>query len=211
MNPTDSSQKCTAQHQQQQQVTVVFQTQPPQFVPPLAHSAPLPVHFISPTSSATSCLSTQSHSCGGSFATTGANSDHSNPKRGRDDSDSHSESGNSFQAAAVAPPPVAQSHQQLHEQQQQQQQQQPAAAMKRTRANNYIAPKQVAKNSLLASMGSLAVPAAAAGFGGNNNDPAGRRVQFRRQLSGSKLESFIGNHDSMDVDKDESRPRSMSF
>jgi hypothetical protein len=111
------------------------------------------------------------------------------------------------------PNPVA------HAQQQQQQQQQPS---KRSRLATYTPPRNPTKNAnLLAAMGSLAAGAAtaAAAEQPKNSGAASSvggmvRVPFRRQLSGSRLEGFLGNHDSMDVDESggaESRPRSMSF
>jgi hypothetical protein len=91
-------------------------------------------------------------------------------------------------------------------------------AAKRSRLATYTPPRQVPKNTFLSAMGSLAV----AGAGANgppsaaaNGDGGGgaARVPVRRQLSGSKLEGFLGNHDCMEVDEstDATRPRSMSF
>lgn len=84
---------------------------------------------------------------------------------------------------------------------------QPSTVPKKSRGNAYIAPRQVDKKSLLSTMGSLAQGAAM-----NANAASGNlRIQFRRQLSGGKLDGFIGvDHDAMDVDND-ARPRSMSF
>jgi hypothetical protein len=96
-------------------------------------------------------------------------------------------------------------------------QQQPA---KRSRLATYTPPRNPTKNTnLLAAMGSLAAAAPAAAEPPKNSSGAATsfggmaRVPFRRQLSGSRLEGFLGNHDSMDVDESgaDSRPRSMSF
>jgi hypothetical protein len=92
-------------------------------------------------------------------------------------------------------------------------------AAKRSRLATYTPPRQVPKNTFLATMGSLAVAAASvppssAGIGAaTSNNGSVARVPIRRQLSGSKLEGFLGNHDSMEVDEsaDGTRPRSMSF
>lgn len=175
MDSTDVGQN----HHHQQHVAVSFPFAPP--APPQQQQAHM--NFVSPSSSATSTLSTFScHSHG----TT--KSDHS-VKRGRDqhESDSCVSDSDSF----YQPPP-----------------QQSSSPAKRTRQNAYIAPTQVDPKSLLSQMGSLA---AAPSSSTNNN--SNLRVQFRRQLSGSNLESFfLGNsHDSMDVDTNDTRPRRMSF
>ena len=79
---------------------------------------------------------------------------------------------------------------------------------KKTRCNTYIAPRTV-PNSFINSMGTLVAPVPAAPSGGSSN----LRVHMRRQLSGGKIESFLGDHDAMDVDttSESTRPRSMSF
>jgi hypothetical protein len=85
-------------------------------------------------------------------------------------------------------------------------QQQMLLSPKKVRDNNYIAPRQV-PNSLISSMGSLVGGSTSMGLQNNN-----LRVHMRRQLSGSQLDSFLGDHDAMDVERPaESRPRSMSF
>lgn len=74
---------------------------------------------------------------------------------------------------------------------------------KRNRLNAYHAPRIVPK-SFTSTMGSLAA-------GGGGHEKSGLRVHNRRQLSGSKLDEYLGDHDSMDVDTTEAKPRSMSF
>jgi hypothetical protein len=90
---------------------------------------------------------------------------------------------------------------------------------KKCRTNGYIAPRTVAK-SFNSEIGSLAVTQNQQlqlnqqpqqyQFGQGNLRP-----HLRRQLSGSKIEAYLsigGDHqDSMDVDGEGSRPRSMSF
>jgi hypothetical protein len=143
-----------------------------------------PLHFVSPNSAGASSSSFRSIpvcSEQGSFS-----------KRGRDDSDSVSAASSISSNVLIPAFPVA-----------------TQSATKRQRPVGYTVPRQVAKNTLLATMGSLATaPGGAPGIGNNNSN---MQVQFRRQLSGSKLDSFIGQHDSMDVDDTDSRPRSMSF
>jgi len=108
-------------------------------------------------------------------------SDHS--KRGRDDS----ESDGTYSCSTETTVPIALS--------------------KRTRDISYIAPRKI-PNTFTSAVGSLAV--SSMGSGGGTLD-RNRRVSFRRQLSGSKVESFLGgDHDAMDVET-ETRPRSMSF
>jgi len=104
-------------------------------------------------------------------------------KRGRED---HSES--SVDSTAAAPLPVQPTLQ----------------SPKKTRNNAYIAPRTV-PNSFISSMGTLVAPAAVPG--------SNLRVHMRRELSGGKIESFLGDHDAMDVDttSETTRPRSMSF
>lgn len=74
---------------------------------------------------------------------------------------------------------------------------------KRSRSNNYQPPRQVPP-SVTSAMGSLV-------GGSTQHNPLS--VQLRRQLSGSRLDQYIGNHDRMEVDAVTSlqRPRSMSF
>lgn len=94
------------------------------------------------------------------------------------------------------------------------------SSSKKSRPNNYIAPKVIAK-TFNSQVGSLALSGAVKQvtqqqfqqqqshiFPGNNNF----RFNLRRQLSGSKIEAFLSNgeQDSMDVD-DSTKPRSMSF
>lgn len=89
----------------------------------------------------------------------------------------------------------------------------PESLSKRSRSNNYQAPRTV-RPSILTAMGSL--------VGGSNpqtgtrgsigHDSLATAVPLRRQLSGGILEPFIGCHDNMDTEtNDTSRPRSMSF
>ena len=68
---------------------------------------------------------------------------------------------------------------------------------KRSRGNTYIAPHKIPP-SFTGAMGTLAP------------HPHGK---LRRQLSGSKLDGFLGSgdKDDMDVDMGDTRPRSMSF
>lgn len=92
--------------------------------------------------------------------------------------------------------------------------QQLESASKKTRHNGYIAPRQIPA-TFTSQVGSLAVGNSA--ISGNSTITAGgnndmRQVGFRRQLSSSKIECFLGgDHDAMDVDADTPRPRSMSF
>jgi hypothetical protein len=75
------------------------------------------------------------------------------------------------------------------------------SAQKKSRRNTYVAPRHVPA-TFTGQMGSLVVTK-------NINDP--RQVGFRRQLSSSKIEGFLGDHDAMEVDTETTRPRSMSF
>lgn len=83
---------------------------------------------------------------------------------------------------------------------------------KRSRPNNYEAPRTVPP-SILTAMGSLV--GGSISNGSTNNPGLGSQAQFvpfRRRLSGGALEQFIGGHDTMDTDNNEySRPRSMSL
>jgi hypothetical protein len=96
-----------------------------------------------------------------------------------------------------------------------------ASATKKQRPNGYIAPKQI-PDSFTSRVGSHVVASAnmrastgAMNAAGSNhpNDQVPKQVIFRRQLSSGKIECFLhgDNHDSMDVETAESRPRSMSF
>ena len=76
---------------------------------------------------------------------------------------------------------------------------------KKSRPNNYIAPR-VVPTTFTSTMGSLVKNGANTGMQKSNT-----RVQLRRQLSGGKLDAYLGSDDSMDVDNSDSRPRSMSF
>lgn len=77
---------------------------------------------------------------------------------------------------------------------------------KRSRSNGYEAPTTI-RPSVLTAMGSL--------VGGTQERSQGNAntfVPLRRQLSGGALDKYIGSHDSMETDANESsRPRSMSF
>jgi hypothetical protein len=93
---------------------------------------------------------------------------------------------------------------------------------KKSRSNNYQAPRSV-KPSVLTAMGTLAAVGATTttktGAGSFHTAPAvasgtffPASVPIRRRLSGGHIEEFIGGHDHMDiVDTSDSRPRSMSF
>lgn len=78
----------------------------------------------------------------------------------------------------------------------------PSPTSKKSRSNQYEAPK-VIKPSILTAMGSLV------GGGGI------RDVPLRRQLSGGAIDAFLGGHDNMLTDqasdRNESMPRRMSF
>lgn len=76
---------------------------------------------------------------------------------------------------------------------------------KRTRPNNYIAPR-VVPTTFTSAMGSLVKNGASTGSEKSNS-----RVQLRRQLSGGNLDAYLGSDDGMEVDIPEQRPRSMSF
>src|SRR3569623_1301819 len=122
---------------------------------PPSNSFP-PVLFVSPNSSGAS---------NNSFKSLRVCSEYGSSKRGRDDSDSIS-AASSISSHVPIPAPVIPAGQQT---------------FKRSRAVGYTAPRHVAKNTLLATMGSLAAAPCP-------QDPSGNtRVQFRRQLSGSKL------------------------
>jgi len=75
------------------------------------------------------------------------------------------------------------------------------ATPKKKRSNAYIAPRQV-PSTFTSQMGSLVV---------SKDSNSQQRVGFRRQLSSSKIEAFLGDHDAMDVEPESTRPRSMSF
>lgn len=78
----------------------------------------------------------------------------------------------------------------------------PSPTFKKSRSNQYAAPK-VVKPSILTAMGSLV------GGGGL------RDVPLRRQLSVGAIDGFLGGRDSMQTDEpsdqNESMPRRMSF
>jgi hypothetical protein len=103
---------------------------------------------------------------------------------------------------------------------------------KRTRWNSYIAPRQIDSSTYTSQVGSLVVVPNSNGIsnGGDGGGGLGsaqqqqqppqqppygtaiRQVGLRRQLSSSKIEAFLsGGDDSMDVDTEAVRPRSMSF
>jgi hypothetical protein len=103
----------------------------------------------------------------------------------------------------------------------------PQSSSKKSRANNYIASRPVTK-SLISTMGSLAGPppcvststrsdsnstsSSATACASNLSNNPNLRVHLRRQLSGGQLDPFLGgDHDDMDVEPADSRPRSMSF
>jgi hypothetical protein len=84
--------------------------------------------------------------------------------------------------------------------------QSPPPTSKRSRCNNYEAPREV-KPSILTAMGSLV---------GEEDSKLGIRVPLRRRLSGSAIDAFLGGSDNMEMDQPSestatSRPRSMSF
>ena len=84
---------------------------------------------------------------------------------------------------------------------------------KKKRSNHYIAPREIAKtyNSEIGSLAAAAATQATQQQQGNNL-LGNMRLNLRRQLSGSKIESYLSNgcDEGMDID-DCSRPRSMSF
>jgi hypothetical protein len=112
------------------------------------------------------------------------------------------------------------------------------SAAKRARSSEYR-PAVKVPTTLISTMGTLAgcpqsvvMPmsaggvsaAAAAMVGGGSSSPvtvaggmpavvvhSNLRVHLRRQLSGSKVEQFLGDHDAMDIESADVRPRSMSF
>jgi hypothetical protein len=89
----------------------------------------------------------------------------------------------------------------------------PESSSKRSRPNNYEAPRTV-RPSILTATGSLVGGTTGHAFGltTSANGPHSTVVHHRRQLSGGAIEQFIGGHDNMDADtNDHSRPRSMSF
>ena len=85
-----------------------------------------------------------------------------------------------------------------------------AGLPKKTREHNYIVPRSIPE-TFTSAMGSLAARSV---FGCNTDTGGGSnmRVHIRRQLSGSGLDPFLGGgDDSMEVDTEASRPRSMSL
>jgi hypothetical protein len=98
-------------------------------------------------------------------------------------------------------------------------------ACKRSRPNEYLAPRTI-KNTFLSTMGSLvahqqqrATQNTATPHHQQHHRPGTaaatttfeRHVPLRRQLSGGKLEPYLGNHDAMEVESSDSRPRRMSL
>jgi hypothetical protein len=137
----------------------------------------------------------------------------STPKRGRTDSESttYETTPNIYYQHAEMQQPLAL----------------PQSSSKKSRANNYIASRPVTK-SLISTMGSLAGPppcvstntrsssesasSSATAYASNLSSNPNLRVHLRRQLSGGQLDPFLGgDHDDMDVEPADSRPRSMSF
>lgn len=88
----------------------------------------------------------------------------------------------------------------------------PESSSKRSKPNNYEAPRAV-RPSVLTATGSLVGGTTGHPFWlAGSNGPHSSVVHHRRQLSGGAIEQFIGGHDNMDADtNDHSRPRSMSF
>jgi hypothetical protein len=90
----------------------------------------------------------------------------------------------------------------------------PESSSKRSRSNNYEAPRTV-RPSILTAMGSLAGgsnPQTTDARGSFGRGPNSASVPLRRQLSIGALDPFIGGHDNMETEtNDASRPRSMSF
>lgn len=89
-----------------------------------------------------------------------------------------------------------------------------APSFKKSRSNTFIAPKVVAKtfNSEIGSL--VAVANTQLQQGNNVTGNNSLRCNFRRQLSGSKIEGFLsggGDQEAMDVDTESNKPRSMSF
>jgi hypothetical protein len=100
---------------------------------------------------------------------------------------------------------------------------QPPSLAKKSRNQYYIPPRQIPR-SFVSQVGSLVVPKdTSASSGGihisthesntNGSSVHPHRVGFRRQLSSSKIEALLSSvdHDSMDLDPETTRPRSMSF
>ena len=134
----------------------------------------------------------------------------STPKRSRTDSESttfETTDNTYYQHAEMQPPAL------------------PQSSSKKSRANNYIASRPVTK-SLISTMGSLVGPphsvmtssrststsSSATTSASNLSSNPDLRVHLRRQLSGGQLDPFLGgDHDEMDVEPADSRPRSMSF
>jgi hypothetical protein len=92
-----------------------------------------------------------------------------------------------------------------------------SSATKRTRPNTYISPREVAKtfNNQVGSIAAVFQVNCQEQYQQQPNTTGCIRRNIRRQLSGSKIESFLSgssgeNNDSMDVE-DSSRPRRMSF
>lgn len=86
-----------------------------------------------------------------------------------------------------------------------------APSTKKIRTNNYRPPLKVPP-SFTSQVGSFAVSQVS--MGNNKRELTGGRavVGLRRQLSSSKIEAFLSSgDDAMDVDAEQSRPRSMSL
>jgi hypothetical protein len=114
------------------------------------------------------------------------------PKRGRADSELTQDERVNYQVERISPPDMTPNS-------------------KKSRVNTYIAPRAAAKPSLIATLGSLVGgPTGATGAASSKSHP-NLRVHLRKQLSGGQLDPFLGDHDSMDVETAENRPRSMSF
>jgi hypothetical protein len=136
----------------------------------------------------------------------------STPKRSRTDSESttfETIDNTYYQHAEMQPPAL------------------PQSSSKKSRANDYIASRPVTK-SLVSTMGSLVGPnpsvstssrslgtgtsSSATASASNLSSNPNLRVHMRRQLSGGQLDPFLGgDHDEMDIEPADSRPRSMSF
>jgi hypothetical protein len=78
----------------------------------------------------------------------------------------------------------------------------PPDVFKRSRSNNYGAPK-VIRPSILTATGSL--------VGGGGRQDSNVTVKLRRQLSSGDIEAFVGGHEKMDMDSSDAKPRRMSF
>jgi hypothetical protein len=97
--------------------------------------------------------------------------------------------------------------------------QQPPSLAKKARNQYYIPPRQLPR-SFASQVGSLVVPKDCSSSSGgiiasthHDSSANPHRIGFRRQLSSSKIEALLSSvdHDSMDLDPETTRPRSMSF